>query len=124
MTSRVQGMRDFMRGSLARSLSTLSAEDRLAAALPLVCGTAMAGHCVIERLDDKQTLHIRVSDHEWLGPLLAMRDMLRSDLARTAGVPLGGLHFEVGRQKLAQAANLAKNPLPLTFAKSRSRFAR
>lgn len=98
----MQGMRDFMRGSLARSLSTLSPEDRLAAALPLVCGTAMAGHCEVGRLDEAQTLHLRVSDREWLGPLLAMRDVLRSDLARISGVPLEGLHFETGRTEVAK----------------------
>lgn len=114
-------MRDFMRGSLARSLRTLSAEDRLAAALPLVCGTALAGHCAIERLDEAQTLYVRVSDREWLGPLLAMRDVLRSDLARTAGVPLQGLHFETGRPRTMPAgSSWPAQPV----SKVRSRFPR
>ena len=91
----MQGMRDLMRGSLARSLGTLTEEDRLAAALPLVCGTALASHCEVERLDAGRMLHIRVRGRDWIGPLLSMREVLRSDLARTAGVALADLHFEV-----------------------------
>ncbi|MGI4826683.1 MAG: hypothetical protein ACRYFU_00575, partial [Janthinobacterium lividum] len=90
----VQGMRDLLRGSLARSLRTLPEEDRLAAALPVVCGSALASHCVVDRLDKERTLHFWVRGREWLGPLLAMRDVLQHDLARISGVSLSGLHFE------------------------------
>ena len=86
-------MRELMRGSLARSLSTLTEEDRLAAALPLVCGTVLASHCEVDRLDERRTLHLRVLGRDWLSPLLGMRDVLRHDLARTAGVSLSGLEF-------------------------------
>ena len=91
----MQAMRDLMRGALARSLATLSAEDRLAAALPLVCGTALAAHCQVASLDEAGVLHLRVRGREWLSPLMSMREVLRSDLRRVAGVPLDGLHFEV-----------------------------
>lgn len=91
-----------MRGSLARSLRTLSEEDRLAAALPVVCGTALAAHCQVERLDPERTLHLCVKGREWLGPLLGMRDRLQGDLARIAGVRLDGLHFEMERLGPAQ----------------------
>jgi len=91
----VQGMRDLMRGSLARSLGTLREEDRLAAALPLVCGSALAAHCEVDRLDASRTLHILVRGRDWLGPLLSMREVLRSDLARTAGVSVTDLQFEI-----------------------------
>ena len=87
-------MRDLLRGSLARSLRTLSEEDRLAAALPVVCGTALAAQCEVERLDAGRTLHLRVRNREWLNPLQAMREVLQRDLARTAGVPLEGLQFQ------------------------------
>lgn len=91
----MQGMRDLMRGSLARSLSTLRPEDRLAAALPLVCGTALASHCEVGRLDGERTLHLRVRGRAWLHPLLSMREVLRSDLARVSGVAVDGLRFDV-----------------------------
>ena len=93
----MQGMRDLLRGSLARSLRMLSEEDRLASALPVVCGQALAAHCEVDRLDEQRTLHLRVSGREWLAPLLSMRDVLQHDLARIAGVKLDGLHFESGR---------------------------
>ena len=91
----MQGMRDFMRTTLGRSLRTLTVEDRLATALPVVCGAALAAHCEVGRLDEEGTLHVRVRDREWLPSLLSMREVLQRDLARTAGVVLGGLHFEV-----------------------------
>ena len=90
-------MRDLLRGSLARSLRTLPDEDRLAAALPVVCGTALASHCSVERLDDRRVLHLGVRGREWLGPLLAMREVLQHDLSRVSGVALSGLHFEATR---------------------------
>ena len=40
----MERMRDVLRGSLARSLRELSAEDRLAAAWPVACGPSLAAH--------------------------------------------------------------------------------
>ena len=91
----MEAMREFLRGSLARSLRTMPREDRLSAALPVVCGSALGAHCAVARLDDGMTLHLQVLGREWLAPLLAMREVLQHDLARVAGVPLCGLHFEV-----------------------------
>ncbi len=90
----MQDMRELLRSSLARSLRTLTEEDRLAAALPVVCGSALASHCVVEGLDETRTLRLRVDKGEWLSALLGMRDVLQRDLARTAGVPLHGIIFE------------------------------
>lgn len=103
-------MRDLMRGSLARSLGTLREEDRLAAALPLVCGSALAAHCEVDRLDAGRTLHILVRGREWLAPLLSMREVLRSDLARTAGVSLTDLQFEMGGGGDARVVRSEKTP--------------
>ena len=97
-------MRDLLRSSLARSLHTLPEEDRLAAALPVVCGTALAAHCAVNSLDEDRVLHLQVRGREWLGPLLAMREVLQHDLARIAGVALTGLHFSAPRpERLAEA---------------------
>ncbi len=90
----MQRMREVIRGSLARSLRRLPEEDRLAAALPLVCGTALAAHCEVASLDRHGTLHLLVDGPEWLGSLLGMRDLVQHDLQRVAGVPLAGLHFQ------------------------------
>lgn len=89
----MQRMREVIRGSLARSLRSLAEEDRLAAALPLVCGTALASHCEVVTVDEGRTLHLRVDAPEWMSPLLGMRDTIQHDLQRIAGVPLAGLHF-------------------------------
>ena len=89
----MQRMRDVIRGSLARSLRLLSEEDRVAAALPVVCGSVLAGHCEVDRLDEEGRLHLRVDNPEWMSPLLGMREILQHDLQRVAGVPLTGLHF-------------------------------
>lgn len=89
----MQHMGDVIRGSLARSLRLLGQEDRLAAALPVVCGSAMASHCEVGSLDERGTLHLLVDSEEWLRSMLPMREMLQHDLQRVAGVLLTGLHF-------------------------------
>ena len=48
----MQGMRDMLRGSLARSLRPLPPLDRLAAAWPVACGSALAGHGEIVGYED------------------------------------------------------------------------
>jgi hypothetical protein len=89
----MQRMREVIRGSLARSLRLLSEEDRLASALPVVCGSALAGHCEVACLDEHRTLHVRVDSAEWLSSAVGMKGVLQHDLERVAGVPLSGLHF-------------------------------
>lgn len=89
----MQPMRDLIRGALARGLRTLEEEDRLAAALPLVCGSALASHCTVAEIDEGRVLHLQVDNDDWLHPLLGMRERLLFDLRRVAGVPLSGLHF-------------------------------
>jgi hypothetical protein len=90
----MQRMRDLLRGSLSRSLRELSPEDRLAAAWPVACGSALAGHGEVLHLDEEDVLHIRVNGPEWFRQFLAMRSQLAADLARISGVALSGIHFE------------------------------
>jgi hypothetical protein len=89
----MERMRDILRGSLARSLSTLSREDRLQAALPVVCGSVLAAHCEVAGLDSDGVLHIRVDGPAWAASLRALYGQLAGDLGRVAGVPLHGIHF-------------------------------
>jgi predicted nucleic acid-binding Zn ribbon protein len=90
----MQRMRDVLRGELGRSLRELSEEDRLATAWTVVCGAAMAAHGQVLRLDEERVVHVRVDGEEWMQQFLAMRAVLQSELARVAGVRLGGIHFE------------------------------
>ena len=90
----MEGIREMARINLARSLRTLAEEDRLALALPAVCGSALAAHCAVGHLDEQRRLHLSVDGPQWMSSLLGMREMLQHDLARVAGVPLAGLHFE------------------------------
>lgn len=90
----MQNMRDILRSSLGRSLRQLSDEDRLAAAWPVACGSALAAHGHVLHLDPDRVLHIRVAGPEWMHQLLRMRSALTHDLARIAAVPLSGIHFE------------------------------
>ena len=91
----MQGMRDLLRNCLGRSLRELGEEDRLSAAWPVACGSALAGRGEIDRLDEERVLHIRVTGAEWMQPFLSMRTALQNDVSRIAGVPLSGIHFEV-----------------------------
>lgn len=90
----MERMRDVLRRSLARSLQDLSEEDRLAAAWPVACGSALASHAEVLELDPERVLHIRVAGAQWMQQFLSMRSMLQNDLARIAGVRLNGIHFE------------------------------
>lgn len=108
----MQGMRALLRTSLGRSLRTLSEEDRLSAALPVVCGSALAAHCTVLALDDGRTLHLQVSSQDWLSPLLGMRDVLQRDLAQTAGVALHGLSLQVARSTPARPPTVQGSSAP------------
>jgi hypothetical protein len=55
----MERMRDVLRGSLGRSLRELPDEDRLAAAWPVACGSALAGHSEVLYLDAEGVLHVR-----------------------------------------------------------------
>lgn len=99
----MQGMRTILRSSLGRSLRTLPEEDRLAASLPVVCGSALAAHCSVMELDDSRTLHLRVTSEDWHRSLLGMRDVLQRDLAQTAGVLLKGVELHVARPAAVRA---------------------
>lgn len=91
----MQRMRDILRDSLGRSLRQLSDEDRLAAAWPVACGSALAGHAELLHLDANRVLHVRVASSVWMHQFLHMRSALANDLARIARVPLASIHFEL-----------------------------
>ena len=89
----MQNMRDMLRGTLGRSLRPLPPLDRLMAAWPVACGSALAGHGEVAGYEDG-VVHILVSSDEWMQPLAQMRLILTSDLARIAGVPVSAIHFQ------------------------------
>jgi len=95
----MQNMRDFLRSNLGRSLRDLNELDRLTAAWPVACGSALATHAELTELDPDRVLHLTVSSSEWMQPFLQMRTALQNDLARIASVPLTGIHFEVKGSK-------------------------
>jgi hypothetical protein len=90
----VQRMRDVLRDSLRRSLSELPDEDRLAAAWPVACGSALAEHGKVLHLDRENVLHVRVAGASWMQQFLHIRSALANDLGRIAGVRLSAIHFE------------------------------
>ncbi len=98
----MQGMRDLMRGVLGRSLRELPNEDRLMAAWPVACGSALAAHAQVMYLDTESVLHVRVSGAEWMQQFVQMRSALANDLGRIAGVRLNGIHFEEQRKSRYQ----------------------
>jgi hypothetical protein len=106
----MQRMRDVLRSSLARSLRELPDEDRLAAAWPVACGPALAGHGELLHLDAEGTLHVRVAGAAWMRQFQQMRSALASDLGRIAGVQLIGIHFEEQGGERVRAPKKAANP--------------
>jgi len=90
----MQRMRDLLRGSLGRSLRAWSDEDRLAAAWSVACGPALAQRSRVLHLDHERVLHVEVEGAEWMRQFLDIRTTLAAELARIAGVPVNGIHFE------------------------------
>lgn len=98
----MEGMRALLRGSLGKSLATLTPLDRLAAAWPVACGSALAARGELLAFADGR-LVIRVIDATWLDQMRAMRQRLTGELARIAAVDLREIHFEGGGERLASA---------------------
>jgi hypothetical protein len=90
----MERMRDVLRGALGRSLQSLPEEDRLAAAWPVACGSALAGHGELLHLDAERVLHVRVDGAVWMQQFLSMRSALANDLGRIAGVKVAAIHFK------------------------------
>jgi predicted nucleic acid-binding Zn ribbon protein len=92
----MDSMPQLLRSALGRSLRALADEDRLAAAWPVACGTAMARRGEIAGFSDG-IVTILVADDLWLRQMMAQRAQLQHALARISGVPLDGVHFEIRR---------------------------
>lgn len=93
----METLRDLLRGSLGRSLRELSEEDRLHAAWPLACGSALASRGEVLHLDLEGVLHVRIADPAWRERFFEVRSTLRDELARIANSRLTALHFEEPR---------------------------
>jgi predicted nucleic acid-binding Zn ribbon protein len=89
----LEGMRDVLKGSLGRSLGALREEDRLAAAWPVACGKALAGHGTVVGYADG-VVRVQVEDGAWLQQLRSMRGQLAGEMTRIAGVRVSEIHFE------------------------------
>jgi hypothetical protein len=92
----MEGIRDLLKRSLGRSLSSLRDEDRLAAAWPVACGKTMAERGTLVGYDDG-ILRVQVEDRAWLQQLVSMRGQLAGEMARIAGVRVSEIHFEMKR---------------------------
>jgi predicted nucleic acid-binding Zn ribbon protein len=67
--------------------------DRLAAAWPVVCGTAMAVHGEVVSWQDGVVI-VEVSDGDWMRQMMSMQGQIAGELGRIAGVRVTGVHFE------------------------------
>jgi hypothetical protein len=92
----MEAMRELLRGSMGHSLRTMRDEDRLAAAWAIACGRAMAERGVVVGYDGG-VVRIEVSDQVWMGQMISLRGTLARDMARIAGLPVSGIHFELKR---------------------------
>ena len=90
----MEGMRGVLRGNLARTLRTMRDEDRLAAAWTVACGRAMAGHGTVVGYA-AGVIRVQVADPVWLKQMLSLHSVLEREMARIAGLPVAGIHFEL-----------------------------
>lgn len=91
-------IRDVLRESLALSLSAVPPLDRLAAAWLVSCGRTLAERGTIVDYDNG-ALRVEVCDSAWMEQMRSMRDQLRSELTRIAGVKVTEIHFVLKRQE-------------------------
>jgi hypothetical protein len=92
----LEGMRDLLKASLGKSLSSLRDEDKLIAAWPLACGKVMAERGVIVGFEDG-VVRVQVNNRVWLGLFTSMRSQLAGEMARITGVGISEIHFEMKR---------------------------
>lgn len=92
----MEGMRDLLRGSLARSLAGTGEEDRLAAAWTVACGRAMAERGTVSGYADG-VVRVEVSDPVWLRQMQALRSTLEREMARISGVNVKSIDFVMKR---------------------------
>lgn len=92
MKHSMERMRDVLRSELAVSLGSSSDEDRVAAAWPVACGAAIAGHTRVEGLD-AGVLRIAVDGGAWLAQMESIRPRLLAEVGRIAGVALADILF-------------------------------
>jgi predicted nucleic acid-binding Zn ribbon protein len=91
----MEGMRSLLREVLGKSLSGMRDDDRLAAAWPVACGTAMAERGKVVGYEDG-VVQIVVADAAWLQQMRSMSGVLERELAKISGVAVTGIHFKVG----------------------------
>ncbi len=96
-------MRELLRRNLGRSLRSLRDEDRLAAAWTVACGPAMAERGVVVGYEGG-VVRIELTDAPWIKQMISLRGELAREMARIAGLPVSGIHFELKRAAQRQPA--------------------
>ena len=94
-------MRALLRGSLGRSLKTLTPEDKLAAAWTVACGKVLAGRGRITGFEDG-VLQVEVAEPTWMRQWLGMRSQLAAEVSGIAGIPVRAINFEMQGGRPAQ----------------------
>src|ERR1700677_2804168 len=92
----LEGMRDLVRGSMGRSLRSLSEEDKLAAAWSVACGKTMAERGAVVGYVDGVVL-LQVADEVWMRQMMSMRTQLAGEMAGISGGKVSEIHFEMKR---------------------------
>jgi predicted nucleic acid-binding Zn ribbon protein len=92
----MEGIRELLKKSLGRSLSSLCDEDKLAAAWPVACGKTMAERATVMGYD-RGVLRVQVENRAWLQQLISLRQQLEREMAKIAGVKVSEIHFEMKR---------------------------
>jgi hypothetical protein len=90
----MEAMRELLRGNLGRSLRDLRDEDRLAAAWTVACGRAMAERGVVVGYE-AGVVRVEVADAVWMRQMMSLRGVLEREMAKIAGLPVSGIHFEL-----------------------------
>ncbi len=90
----MQPVRDFLRDHLASALNAHSADERISAAWPVVCGAAIAQRTRVLSCVDG-IVEIAVPDGAWLRQMLSLREKLLRELPTACGIALTDILFKV-----------------------------
>ena len=89
----MQSMREMLRSNLGRSLRPLPPLDRLLAAWPVACGSALAARGELVAFEDG-VLSIVIADPAWMESFGHMKAILQSDMSRISGLKVREIHFQ------------------------------
>ena len=99
----MEALRDLLRSTLSTVLNTHTEEDKVRAAWPVVCGSAIAQRTRVTGYAPGR-LEVAVPDGAWLRQMGSLREKLLREMTPVCGVLLTDILFKVSPAEFEAAA--------------------